>query len=53
MYREVEFLFDYSSPFSYLASVQIEGFAKRNGAEVLTHLFCSARCSRRPAMPRR
>jgi 2-hydroxychromene-2-carboxylate isomerase len=34
MYREVEFLFDYGSPFSYLASVQIEGFAKRNGAEV-------------------
>jgi 2-hydroxychromene-2-carboxylate isomerase len=34
MNREVEFLFDYGSPFSYLANVQIEGFAKRNGAEV-------------------
>jgi 2-hydroxychromene-2-carboxylate isomerase len=34
MNREVEFLFDYGSPFSYLASLQIEGFAKRNGATV-------------------
>src|SRR5713101_9245413 len=34
MKREVEFLFDYGSPFSYLASLQIEGFAKRNGATV-------------------
>jgi 2-hydroxychromene-2-carboxylate isomerase len=34
MTREVEFLFDYGSPFSYLASLQIEGFAKRNGATV-------------------
>jgi len=34
MSREVEFLFDYGSPFSYLANVQIEGFAKRNGAAV-------------------
>ena len=34
MNREVEFLFDYGSPFSYLANPQIEGFAKRNGAEV-------------------
>ncbi|HTW87956.1 MAG TPA: 2-hydroxychromene-2-carboxylate isomerase [Candidatus Binataceae bacterium] len=30
----MEFLFDYGSPFSYLASLQIEGFAKRNGAIV-------------------
>ncbi len=34
MKREVEFLFDYGSPFSYLASLQIEGFAKRSGATV-------------------
>jgi 2-hydroxychromene-2-carboxylate isomerase len=34
MKREVEFLFDYGSPFSYLASLQIEGFARRNGAAV-------------------
>ena len=34
MNREVEFLFDYGSPFSYLANLQIEGFAKRNGAAV-------------------
>lgn len=32
MAREVEFLFDYGSPFSYLASLQIEGFARRNDA---------------------
>jgi 2-hydroxychromene-2-carboxylate isomerase len=31
----LEFLFDYGSPFSYLASLQIEGFAKRNGARVV------------------
>jgi 2-hydroxychromene-2-carboxylate isomerase len=35
MKREVEFLFDYGSPFSYLASLQIEGFAKRNNATVV------------------
>ena len=34
MNREVEFLFEYGSLFSYLANLQIEGFAKRNGAEV-------------------
>lgn len=32
--KEVEFLFDYGSPFSYLASLQIEGFAKRNNATI-------------------
>src|SRR6202167_1987633 len=35
MNREVEFLFDYGSPFSYLANLQIEGIAKRNGATVI------------------
>jgi len=34
MGREVEFLFDYGSPFSYLASLQLEGLAKRTGATV-------------------
>jgi 2-hydroxychromene-2-carboxylate isomerase len=34
MNPEVEFLFDYGSPFSYLANLQIEGFAERNGAAV-------------------
>src|SRR5260370_36373320 len=34
MNRELEFLFDYGSPFSYLANLQIEGFAKRNGTGV-------------------
>src|ERR1700720_1301459 len=34
MNPEVEFLFDYGSPFSYLANAQIEGFAKSNGAAV-------------------
>jgi 2-hydroxychromene-2-carboxylate isomerase len=31
----IEFLFDYASPYSYLASLQIEGFAKRNRAEII------------------
>jgi 2-hydroxychromene-2-carboxylate isomerase len=31
----MEFLFDYGSPFSYLASLQIEGLAKRNGAVIV------------------
>ena len=35
MSPEVEFLFDYGSPFSHLANLQIEGFAKRNGAAVI------------------
>ena len=35
MNRELEFLFDYGSPFSYLASLQLEGFAKRYRAEVV------------------
>ncbi len=32
--KQIEFLFDYGSPFSYLASLQIEGFAKRNNATI-------------------
>jgi len=35
MNKEVEFLFDYGSPFSYLASLQVEGFAQRNNAAVV------------------
>jgi 2-hydroxychromene-2-carboxylate isomerase len=35
MNRRVEFLFDYGSPFSYLASLQVEGFARRNSATVV------------------
>jgi 2-hydroxychromene-2-carboxylate isomerase len=35
MKKEVEFLFDYGSPFSYLASLQIEGFARGNDAIVV------------------
>jgi 2-hydroxychromene-2-carboxylate isomerase len=35
MNRDLEFLFDYGSPFSYLASLQVEGFAKRNNATVV------------------
>ena len=35
MNRELEFLLDYGSPFSYLASLQLEGFAKRNRAEIV------------------
>lgn len=35
MARQFEFLFDYGSPFSYLANIQVSGFAKRNGASVV------------------
>lgn len=35
MARQFEFLFDYGSPFSYLANIQVPGFAKRNGANVI------------------
>jgi 2-hydroxychromene-2-carboxylate isomerase len=31
----IEFLFDYGSPFSYLASLQLPGFARRNNATVI------------------
>jgi 2-hydroxychromene-2-carboxylate isomerase len=35
MSRTIEFLFDYGSPFSYLASLQLPGFARRNNATVI------------------
>ena len=35
MARTIEFLFDYGSPFSYLASLQLPGFARRNNAAVI------------------
>ena len=35
MAKQFEFLFDYGSPFSYLANLQLPGFAKRNGAGVI------------------
>ncbi|HEY2523409.1 MAG TPA: 2-hydroxychromene-2-carboxylate isomerase, partial [Candidatus Binataceae bacterium] len=35
MAREVEFFFDYGSPFSYLADTQLEGLAARTGARVI------------------
>jgi len=34
MAKQIEFLFDYGSPFSYLANIQLPGFAKRNAAAV-------------------
>jgi len=34
MAKTVEFFFDYSSPYSYLASSQIEALAQRTGAEL-------------------
>jgi len=33
--KQIEFLFDYGSPFSYLASVQMPALAQRTGAEVV------------------
>lgn len=35
MARPFEFLFDYGSPFSYLANLQLSGFARRNAATVI------------------
>lgn len=35
MAKQLEFLFDYGSPFSYLANIQLPGFAKRNGATIV------------------
>jgi len=35
MAREVEFFFDYGSPFSYLADTQLDGLAARTGARVI------------------
>lgn len=35
MAKQIGFLFDYGSPFSYLANIQLPGFAKRNGAAVV------------------
>ncbi|HVC45534.1 MAG TPA: 2-hydroxychromene-2-carboxylate isomerase [Candidatus Binataceae bacterium] len=35
MAKTIEFFFDYGSPFSYLAHIQLPGFAKRNGATVV------------------
>ena len=35
MVREVEFFFDYGSPFSYLADSQLKGLAERTGARVI------------------
>lgn len=35
MARELEFFFDYGSPFSYLADTQLTGVAERTGARVI------------------
>jgi 2-hydroxychromene-2-carboxylate isomerase len=35
MARELEFFFDYGSPFSYLADTQLKGLVERTGARVL------------------
>jgi 2-hydroxychromene-2-carboxylate isomerase len=35
MARELEFFFDYGSPFSYLADSQLKGLAERTGARVV------------------
>jgi 2-hydroxychromene-2-carboxylate isomerase len=35
MARQIEFFFDYGSPFSYLADTQLPALAKRTGAEIV------------------
>ena len=39
MSRQVEFFFDYVSPFSYLADSQLAGLAERTGATILYRPF--------------
>ena len=39
MPRTLEFFFDYTSPYSYLASTQIEGVRQRTGANVAWRPF--------------
>ncbi len=39
MSRQVEFFFDYVSPFSYLADTQLAGLAERTGATILYRPF--------------
>ncbi len=35
MSRQLEFYFDYGSPYSYLADTQLEGLVQRTGAELV------------------
>lgn len=35
MAKQIEFYFDYGSPFSYLADTQLPALAQRNGAEIV------------------
>ena len=35
MTKQIEFYFDYGSPFSYLADTQLPALARRNGAEIV------------------
>jgi len=37
--KQIEFFYDFSSPYSYLASTQMEAFEKRTGAEVIWRPF--------------
>src|SRR5882672_6946756 len=37
--RELQFFFDFSSPFAYLASTQIEALARRNDARLIYRPF--------------
>ncbi|MBN1204815.1 MAG: 2-hydroxychromene-2-carboxylate isomerase [Myxococcaceae bacterium] len=39
MAKTLEFFFDYASPYSYLASEQVEALAERTGAELRWRLF--------------
>jgi 2-hydroxychromene-2-carboxylate isomerase len=37
--KELHFFFDFSSPFAYLASTQVEALAQRNGAQLIYRPF--------------
>ena len=49
--RELVFLFDYASPYTYLASTQIERVAAERGARITWKPILLAGCSRRSATP--
>ncbi len=52
MAAAIEFYFDFSSPYGYLASQRIDEVAEAYGREVAWKPFCSAPCSRRPGRGR-
>jgi 2-hydroxychromene-2-carboxylate isomerase len=53
MATELEFFFDYGSPFSYLADTQLKGLAERTGARVVYRPMLLGGVFKETATPRR